>query len=74
MSFIKEINSITSRIETQHGLLNKFHEMKKDFEIAKKEIETIISQGKQRHNDIITKTTLHTKKSWYRNLNFYLFY
>jgi hypothetical protein len=63
LSFIKEINNTTSRIETQHGLLSKFHEMKKDFEKTKKEVETSVSQGKQRHNDIITKTTLHTKKS-----------
>uniref|UniRef100_A0A2S2Q421 Coiled-coil domain-containing protein n=1 Tax=Sipha flava TaxID=143950 RepID=A0A2S2Q421_9HEMI len=62
LSFIKEINNTTSRIETQHGLLSKFHEMKKDFEKTKKEVETSVSQGKQRHNDIITKTTLHTKK------------
>lgn len=51
--------------------------MKKDLETAKKEVETCISQGKQRFNEIITKTTIETKKRrhiiFYSNFYYFVF-
>ncbi|VVC24084.1 Hypothetical protein CINCED_3A023271 [Cinara cedri] len=61
-SLIFEVNNATFRVENQHSLLGEFHRMKLKLEEAKEQVETYITQGKCRYNEISTKTTEETKK------------
>lgn len=62
---INDAKNAACRVEAQHKLLNEFHRMKSELEVARQEIETYINQGKLRATELSEKNTVETNKCIY---------